>query len=192
MPAPVVPPVSVDHLTEVLDGLPPRLRTGAYARVLLILARPLMDLEIAIDDASRAFSLLTSKTPLFLLRDIAGLVGLTIPPGFTNEDYRVFIRAQAAAVLSSGTWPQMQAIADLLRPDGVVARAKVHRLPPNSLQIEIPGLPSKYHAIAREILEAGKRAQDRIDIVPTSDDPSIYWTLDIGPGPDQGLLAPLI
>lgn len=184
MPAQTLP---IDQIAEALLGLVPRHRIGNYGKVITILGAPLQEMEQAIMDVGASYSLLSSATPMFMLRAIAQRVGLILPPGFAKKDYRIFIRAQAAAVLSSGTWPQVQRVADLLRQDGVSNRAKVIRLPPDNLQIEIPGLPTSYLPIARQILEQAVRAQDGFDVVPIAPE---YFTLDIGPGFDVGYIAP--
>lgn len=181
--------VYYDHAEELIKLLPPRLRTGNYAKILRIFATRLNDYEAALYELGRAYSLVSSSTPLFMLVIIARRFGLVLPPGFEKSDYRVFIRAQAAAVLSSGTWPQVQMVADLLRPDGTESRARVHRQPPDHLTIEIPGLPDNYATMAKEILRRAIRAQDSFDLVSY---PSNAFTFDFGPGFDVGQLAKLL
>lgn len=178
-----------DHEEEILARLPPRLRTGNYAKILRIFARHLNDYEAALDELARGYSLVSSTTPLFVMFIIARRFGLTLPPGFTKDDYRVFIRAQAAALLSSGTWPQVQLVADLLRPDGTPSRARVQRLPPDHLQVEIPGLPDSYATIAKQIIRQAIRAQDSFDLVSY---PGNAFTFDFGPGFDVGQLAKML
>lgn len=177
----------LDQIAEALLGLPPRLRVGNYGRVVTLLARPVQAAEDAIAEVAAALSLLGSKAPLSALRALGRRVGFELPPGFTAKEYRTFIRAQAAAVLSSGTWWQVQGVADLLRPEGVINRAKVIRLPPDHLQVEVPGLPKTHLTVARTILRKAIRLQDEFDLVPTG---AVYFTFEIGPGFDEGILAP--
>lgn len=181
------PPQPLDQLAEALLGLKPRHRSGNYGKVVTILTAPLQQAEQAVFDVGAAFSLRSSATPMFALHAIARVVGLLLPPGFEKKDYRIFIRAQAAAVLSSGSWPQVQAVADLLRQDNVSNRALVHRMPPDHLRIEVPGLLASYYPIATQILRQAVRAQDSFDLVTV--DP-IYFTFDTGPGFDVGVWAP--
>jgi hypothetical protein len=183
----VIPPQPIDQIAEALLGLKPRHRLGNYGRVVNILARPLRDAEDLAVALGAAFSLLDSKAPLFALQAIARRFGLALPPGFEKKDYRIFIRAQAAAVLSSGSWPQVQRVADLLRQDNVSNRSLVHRLPPDHLRVEVPGLPLSYYPVARQIVRQAIRAQDSFDLVTI--DPT-YFTFDTGPGFDLGILAP--
>lgn len=178
----------IDHVQQAIDCLPPRLRAGAYAKCIRAMVLPLQTFEQALDDVSRAYSLLTSKTPLWMLYAIARRFGLDLPPGFAKDEYRVFIRAQAAALLSSGTWPQVYNVANLLRPLSVpeASLAWVDRLPPDGLSIAIPGLPAKWATIARTILRQAVRAQDDFDLLSLPDD---FFTYDKGPGFDVGKLA---
>jgi len=183
--------VQIDHVQQAIACLPPRLRAGAYAKVIAILVRPLQTFEQALDDISRCYSLLTSKTPLWMLRAIARRFGLDLPPGYTKDEYRVFIRAQAAAILSSGTWPQVYNVANLLRPLTVPPEslAWVDRVPPDALQIGVPGLPAKWAPIAKTILRRAVRAQDHFDLLSLPDN---FFTFDKGPGFDVGKLAKLL
>jgi len=181
----------VDHITEAIECLPPRLRAGAYAKVITAIVKPYMTLEAAFDEVGRAYSLLTSKTPLFMLEAIAARFGLLLPPGFSKEEIRVFLPAQAAAVLSSGTWPQVYNVANLLRPKTVPvdALAWVSRVPPDHLNIGIPGLPFAWASVAKQILRQAVRAQDSFDLLTL---PTDYFTYDIGPGYDVGEYAPVL
>lgn len=181
----------VDHVQAAIATLPPRLRSGNYAKVIALLVRPLNELAQAIEDLSRAYSLSTSKAPLWLLRVIARRFGLDLPPGYSVEEYRVFIRAQAAATLSSGTWPQVYAVANLLRPASVpeASLAWVLRYPPDGLAVGIPGLPAKWAPVAKQILRQAVRAQDRVDLMSL---PADFFTYDKGPGFDIGKLAKLL
>ena len=138
-------------------------------------------------DVGAAHALLSSKTPMFALHAMARRVGLVLPPGFQKKDYRIFIRAQAAAVLSSGAWPQVQRVADLLRQEGVTNRAKVIRLPPDHLAIEIPGLPMNYRPIAVQILTNAMRAQDSFDLVSIT---ATFFQFDTEHSLDVGPMAP--
>lgn len=178
--------VPVDHIEEIIKRLPPRLRAGNYAKLLRIFASHMNDYEAAIMELARAYSLSSSSTPLYMLVLIGKRFGLVLPPGFTKDDYRVFIRAQAAASFSSGTWPQVQLVADLLRPDGTPSRARVIRMPPDHLRIEVPGLPVSYAPMAKAILRKALRAQDSFDLVTY---PPNVFTFDFGPGFDLGQLA---
>lgn len=179
--------VYYNHQDEIVKKVRPR--HAEYRKLLRIFAARLNDYESALAELARAYSLRSSMTPLFMLVIIARRFGLVLPPGFTKNDYRVFIRAQAAAVLSSGTWPQVQAVADLLRPDGTESRARVQRQPPDHLTIEIPGLPDSYATMAKTILRRAIRAQDSFDLLSY---PSNAFTFDFGPGFDVGQLAKLL
>jgi hypothetical protein len=183
----VNPPQPIDQIAEALLGLKPRLRVGNYGKVVSILAGPLQQAEQLAIDIGLAYSLLDSKAPLFALQAIARRFGLVLPLGFERKDYRIFIRAQAAAVLSSGSWPQVQHVGDLLRQDGVSNRALVHRMPPDHLRVEVPGLPESYYPVARQIVRQAVRAQDSFDLVTIGPQ---YFTFDTGPGFDLGILAP--
>lgn len=181
----------IDHVAQAIARLPPPLRTGNYAKVLAILLRPLGTFEQALTDASRAYSLRSSMTPVWLLRVIAKRFGLDLPPGFEAWEYRVFIRAQAAALLSSGTWPQVYAVANLLRPPSVpeASLSWVERYPPDALKVGIPGLPVKWASVAKQIIRQAVRAQDDFDLLTL---PSDFFTFDKGPGFNVGKLGKLL
>lgn len=181
----------VDHIAEALQCLPPPLRIGAYGKVITAIVRPLQTFEQALDEVSRAYSLLTSKTPLFMLRAIAKRFGLQVPAGYSRDEVRVFIAAQAAAVLSSGTWPQVYNVANLLRPGTVPAEslAWIARVPPDHLNIGIPGLPVSWASMAKQILRQAVRAQDSFDLYTLADN---LFTYDLGPGYDFGEYASLL
>lgn len=183
----------VDHEAEALACLKPPLRvhTTAYSRLVRAIVRPFATFEEALDEIARCYSLSTSKTPLWMLRAIAARFGLDLVPGFSKDEYRVFIRAQAAAILSSGTWPQVYHVANLLRPLDTPAEslAWVDRVPPDGLQIAIPGIPAHWAPVAKQILRQAVRGQDQFDLLQL---PSDFFTYDIGPGFDIGKLAKIL
>lgn len=181
----------VDHVAAAVASLPPKLRAGHYAKIVALLVRPLNELERAMEDVARAYSLSTSKTPIWMLRAIARRFGLELPPGYSADEYRTFIRAQAAAVLSSGTWPQVYAVANLLRPSNVpeASLAWVDRYPPDGLAVGIPGLPASWAPVAKQIIRQAVRAQDDFDLMSL---PADFFTYDKGPGFDIGKLAKLL
>lgn len=178
----------IDHVAQAIERLPPRLRAGNYAKVIAALARPLQTFEQALDDFSRGYSLLTSKTTLPMLRWIAARFGLVLPPGYDKEAYRVFVAAQAAAVLSSGTWPQVYNVANLLRPPDVppASLAWVDRVPPDAVSIGIPGFPPAWASVGKQIIRQALRAQDDFSLAVL---PADFFTFDKGPGFDVGKLA---
>lgn len=181
----------VEHVKAAIATMPPPLRQGAYAKLLATFVRPLEQIETAVDDIGRAYGLTTSSTPLFMLQMLARRVGLVLPPGFSKAAYRQFIVAQGVALLSSGTWPQMYKVANLLRPPDVPPEslAWVDRVPPDGIQIGIPGIPESWAPVAKQILRQAKRAQDSLDLLQL---PADFFTFDVGPGFDIGKLAKLL
>lgn len=181
----------LEHVNAAIATMPPPLRHGAYAKVLAALVRPLEQIEQAVDDIARSYGLSTSAPPLFMLHMLARRVGLTLPPNFSKSAYRTFIVAQGVALLSSGTWPQVYKVANLLRPADVPAAslAWVDRLPPDALRVGIPGLPEQWGPIAKQIIRQAIRAQDDFDLLSL---PVDFFTFDKGPGFDLGKLGKLL
>ena len=180
----------LDHIQRGMDRLPPRLRGDpGYTRILRPILRQLQMFEDALEEIGDAYSLLHSRSPLSTLRQIGARFGFKFAPNYTREDYLYLLPAAIAASLSSGTWPQTQLVANLLRPAYAQPQAKVFRYPPDAFVVGIPGLEDKYIQDAIAILRRAKRSQDYMEIFVVIDG---LFQFDLGPGFDQGKLAKMV
>lgn len=182
--------IILNHIERGINRLPPRLRSDkGYTTMLLPILRECQKFEEALEEVEDAYSLLHSRSPLTTLKQIGARFGFRFAPNYTREDYLFLLPAAIVASMSSGTWPQVQLVADLLRPSYAVPRAKVFRYPPDAFIVGIPGLEDKYIPDAITILRRAKRSQDYLEIYIVVDG---LFTFDIGPGFDEGKLAKLV
>lgn len=180
----------LDHITRGFNRLPPRLRGDkGYSTVLRPILRQCQKIEDAMADLEDAYSLRHARSPLSTLKQIGARFGFVFNPTYTREDYLYLLPAAIVASLSSGTWPQLQLVANLLRPEYAQQQAKVFRYPPDAFVVGIPGLEDKYVKDAIAILRRAKRAQDYMEIFIVIDG---LFTFDIGPGFNQGKLAKMV
>lgn len=102
----------------------------------------------------------------WLLFTYGELLDLPRRPGWTDEQWRLFLRLKIRALKSSGTADELVAIALVIR-DAVGSTGDVRIFPeyPKAWRMELPDVPATLHDIVAEILQLATAAPERFVLV---------------------------
>lgn len=188
-------PGVIDHVAEGLARLRP-VRRGdprfvAWMTVLLQQLQHVDDLLVAL---AELYTLGHDRAPLWMLIQIGGLLGLPYTPGLPKAVYRQLLRARVLARKSRGRYNDVAALASTLSAPGTVDKAGVVVTHPEALTIEIPNLTPAIAARARSILLGAIQETTQLSVIAVNDTEGglvdgLWFTLDDGPGFDEGMLG---
>jgi hypothetical protein len=100
-----------------------------------------------------------------LLAVYGKLLALPRRGGWTDEQWRFYLRLKVQALKSSGTADELRAIADAMVPSGSTGTVRLFPEYPRAYRIEIPDVPADLQDLALELLELATAAPERIVVV---------------------------
>lgn len=160
-----LPPVAENHTDAALDRVLEQYKEQPnLERLLRIFVARWQSLENLLQ-AILEFHLLDVATG-WLLAVYGRLLDLPRRPGWTDDQWRLFLRLKIRALKSSGTADELLAIANIIR-DFVGSSGTVRLFPeyPKAYRIELPDVPASLHDITLEILQLATAAPERIVLV---------------------------
>lgn len=159
-----LPPVAESHLDGALNRLLEQYKGQPNIEKLLrIFVARWQSMENVLQ-AVLEFRLLDNATG-FLLAVYGKLLDLPRRPGWTDDQWRFFMRLKIRALRSSGTAAELIALARLMRPDGSTAPVRLFPEYPKGYRIEIPDVATDVRGLAVELLELATAAPERAVIV---------------------------
>lgn len=111
-----------------------------------------------------SFGLLANATG-WLLSVYGGILDLPRRPGWSDDQWRYFLRLKVQVLKSSGTGPELIAIAQAMRSPGSTDRVRLFPELPGAVRIEIPDVPVDVRELAVELLGLAVAAPERVVVV---------------------------
>lgn len=141
----------IDHLSAALERLPEKSRQPNIEALLAILVAPIQEVEDAISD-------FVARLPLGVAvgswLDLYGkLLDLERRAGWTDDQFRFYLQTKILALSSSGTAPDIVAVARRMAPDGTdPALTQIRMEYPKAYRLTIPDVPASVQGLAAELV----------------------------------------
>ncbi len=101
----------------------------------------------------------------WLLAVYGKLLDLPRRAGWTDDQWRFFLRLKVQALRSSGTTDELLAIADAMVPTSSTGTARLFPEYPRAYRIELPDIAPDLQSLALELLQLATAAPERIVVV---------------------------
>lgn len=180
-----------DHVQRALDRRTQAFRgTVAHAAIIAAIANQVQGLE---DAGWRVLSMISIDASEGLQLDNLGAILGAKRQGWTDPQYRAFLRATVLVNKSSGTMPQLLRIlvTVLAAFNGHQVVAKTYA--PGCVRFRIVGaLGAVSPIVLNALLQKAKAAGVRVQVEWSAVSVGETFTLDVGPGLDVGHLAGIL
>lgn len=100
----------------------------------------------------------------WLLAVYGKLLDLPHRAGWTDDQWRFFLRVKVQALKSSGTIPELFAIATAMVPSTSTGTVRIFPEYPRAYRLELPDIPPDLQSLALELLQLATAAPERIVI----------------------------
>lgn len=181
------------HIDHIADAFALQLEQDKddprFQALLGAIASKMDEIGTVLDDLQVMLAL-DRPIPSFLLDHVGKLLGIPRSVDWTDETYRVWLRARQAARQSSGTYPEVLLVAYLCRRLGG-SEVVVHRVLPKAYQIEIPHISAEDVEIVKSLLQSAVTTTTQVKVVNANPGTGFYFD-NATNGLNLGLLQEIV